>query len=46
MFKLLLEAAVPMLLFDMKAEGAKAATEPVERAARDRMNFIFILLLL
>jgi len=40
MFKLLLEAAVRMLLFGVKAEGEKAATDPAVRAARERMNFI------
>jgi len=44
MFKLLLEAADLMLLLGMKAEGAKAATEPAVRAAIERVNFILIVL--
>jgi len=42
MFKLLEEAADLMLLLGMKAEGAKAATEPAVRAATEMMNFILI----
>jgi hypothetical protein len=46
MLKLLEEAADLMLLFGMKAEGAKAATEPAVRAATETMNFILIFLFL
>jgi hypothetical protein len=46
MFKLLLEVTDPMfMLFGAKAEGAKAATEPAESTANDKINFILFLFL-
>jgi hypothetical protein len=46
MFKLLELAGALMPFLGMKAEGAKAATEPTEKAAIEMLNFIFIRFLL
>jgi hypothetical protein len=44
MFKLLELTGADCMFFGVNAEGAKAATEPKEKAAIERVNFILFIL--